>query len=74
MESVAAKAANLGRCELTFGRSLPDEEVLAALDGVTRDEVDALIRTLFAGKPAALAAAGPVGSDSLYAAALAPLR
>ena len=30
--------------------------------------------TLFAGKPAALAAAGPVGSDSLYAAALAPLR
>ena len=74
MESVAAKAANLGRCELTFGRSLPDEEVLAALDGVTRDEVDALIRTLFAGKPAALAAAGPVGPDSLYAAALAPLR
>ena len=51
MESVAAKAANLGRCELTFGRSLPDEEVLAAL-----------------------AAAGPVGPDSLYAAALAPLR
>ena len=41
---------------------------------MTRDEVDALIRTLFAGKPAALAAAGPVGSDSLYAAALAPLR
>lgn len=51
MESVAAKAANLGRCELTFGRSLPDEEVLAALDGVTRDEVDALIRTLFAANP-----------------------
>ena len=41
---------------------------------MTRDEVDALIRTLFAGKPAALAAAGPVGPDSLYAAALAPLR
>lgn len=74
MESVAAKASHLGRCELTFGRELPDAEVLAALDGVTRDEVNALMRTLFSGKPAALAAAGPVGPDSLYTAALAPLR
>ncbi len=73
METVAARAGYAGRNERVFGREISASAVIAALDGVEKREVDALARTLFAGTPVALAVAGPVGAESLYAPYLAPL-
>lgn len=67
-ESVAARTAALGRNELVLGREVTEDEVLAALDGVTRGEVNALAHAVFHGTPCALAAAGPVESRAFYEA------
>ncbi len=73
LETVAARAGYAGRNEMTYGREVPEDEVIAALDGVDRPAVESLAQTLFAGTPVGLAAAGPVEAEEAYAPFLTPL-
>ena len=62
LETVAAHAAREGRSEWVLGRSVPVEEVLAAWEAVTAEDILALARRLFCGATA-LAAVGPAAEE-----------
>ena len=60
LESTSTRMLRLGRNELTLGRHVPVEEVIARVEAVTKDGVDAMARATFAPGQVALAVVGPV--------------
>lgn len=69
LETVAARAAREGRSEHLSARSVSVEEVLAAWERVTAEDILRLARQIFGGVPA-LSAVGPVAEEAVYRAAL----
>jgi predicted Zn-dependent peptidase len=51
--------------ELYFGRPFSLDEIQASIDGVSAEEVDALIARLFGAAPPSLVALGPDGATVL---------
>ncbi|HYK52271.1 MAG TPA: pitrilysin family protein, partial [Candidatus Eremiobacteraceae bacterium] len=60
LESTSTRMLRLGRTELVSGRSVPPSEVVAKIEAVTKDQVDAAARALFAQGRLALTVLGPV--------------
>ena len=48
LESTSSRMQRLGRVELTFGREVPIDEVVAEIDAVTAEDVRSVADTLFA--------------------------
>lgn len=60
LESTSTRMLRLGRTELVSGRSVPPSEVVEKIDAVTKEQVDAAARSLFAQGKLALTVLGPV--------------
>jgi predicted Zn-dependent peptidase len=60
LESSASRMMRLGRNEFTFGRQFATEEIEAAIDAVTIDDVARLARTLLASDQRGLVVLGPL--------------
>ena len=60
LESTSTRMLRLGRTELVVGRAIPPSEVIEKIDAVTKDQVDAIARLLFASGRLALTVLGPV--------------
>ena len=60
LESTSTRMLRLGRTELVAGRSVPPSEVVEKIEAVTKDQVDAAARALFAQGRLALTVLGPV--------------
>jgi len=60
LESTSTRMLRLGRTELVSGRTIPPSEVIAKVDAVTKEQVDAVARTLFAPGRLALTVLGPI--------------
>jgi predicted Zn-dependent peptidase len=58
LESPAARAGQLARQMLLFGRVIPVEELVATIDAITVERVRALAEAIFGGSPPTLAAVG----------------
>ena len=71
LESTQAHMSSLGRGELLVGRVLDEEEIIAAYDAVTREDVRALAEELMDLSQASLSAVGRVGRAEDYRALLA---
>jgi predicted Zn-dependent peptidase len=61
LESPSARAAQLARQILVFGRPLSSAELIARIEAVTVDRVRRLASAIFTGSAPTLAAIGPVG-------------
>ena len=72
LESTAARAEQIARQVLIFGRALPTQEITDAVDSVDRDAVIRISERLRAGRPtvAALGPGGPVPDYGEIASAL----
>ena len=70
LESTQAHMSSLGRGELLMGEVLSPDEIIAAYDAVTREDVRTLARELFRFENASLSAVGRVGSAEGYQALL----
>jgi predicted Zn-dependent peptidase len=68
MESTSTRMIRLGRSELNIGRHVSTAEVTARIDAVTKEEVDAMARRLFAQHKMALTVLGPVDSQRMASA------
>jgi predicted Zn-dependent peptidase len=60
LESTSTRMLRLGRTELVSGRSVPPSEVVEKIEAVTKEQVDAAARSLFAQGRLALTVLGPV--------------
>jgi predicted Zn-dependent peptidase len=60
LESTSTRMLRLGRTELVTGRAVPPSEVIEKIDAVTKEQVDAIARTLFPPGRLALTVLGPV--------------
>jgi len=60
LESTSTRMLRLGRTELAIGRHVPPSEVIAKVDAVTKEEVDAQARRIFAPQRLTLTVLGPV--------------
>ena len=60
LESTSSRMLRLGRTELVAGRTIPPSEVIAKIEAVTKEQVDAAARTLFAPGRTALTVLGPI--------------
>ena len=60
LESTSTRMLRLGRTELVSGRTIPPSEVIAKVEAVTKEQVDAIARTLFAPGRLALTVLGPI--------------
>ena len=70
LESTQAHMSSLGRGELLMGEVLSPDEIIAAYDAVSREDVRTLARELFRFENASLSAVGRVGSAEGYQALL----
>ena len=70
LESTQAHMSSLGRGEMLVGRVLDEEEIIAAYDAVTREDVRALAGELMDLSQASLSAVGRVGKAEEYEALL----
>ena len=70
LESTQAHMSSLGRGALLVGRVLDEEEIIAAYDAVTREDVRALAGELMDLSQASLSAVGRVGQAEEYQALL----
>ena len=70
LESTQAHMSSLGRGELLQGEVLGEEEIIAAYDAITREDVQALAGELFRFENASLSAVGRVGPAEAYQALL----
>ena len=70
LESTQAHMSSLGRGEMLVGRVLDEEEIIAAYDAVTREDVRALAEELMDLSQASLSAVGRVGKAEEYQALL----
>lgn len=68
LESTQARMSSMGRGILLQGRVLTTDEVIAAYDAVTAEDVRALAEELFDFRNASLSAVGRVGDEAHYAA------
>ncbi len=66
LESTQARMANLGRSELITGRVKEIDDIIAAYDAVTRDQVRALAEEIFDFSRASLSAVGQVSLPEEY--------
>jgi predicted Zn-dependent peptidase len=60
LESPAARAGQLARQLLLFGRHIPVEELVAKIDAISAADVRALATRVFTGSAPTVAAVGPV--------------
>ena len=60
LESTSSRMMRLGRNEYAFGRQIATEEIEAAIDAVTADEIIELSSELFAEERVGLCVLGPV--------------
>ena len=60
LESPAARAGQLARQMLLFGRPIPVEEIVARIDDVSVTRVRDLAQRIFTGSPPTIAAIGPI--------------
>jgi predicted Zn-dependent peptidase len=60
LESTSTRMIRLGRSELNIGYYIPTAEVTARIDAVTKEQVDAEARRLFAPQRLALTVLGSV--------------
>jgi predicted Zn-dependent peptidase len=65
LESTSTRMVRLGRTELNLGRAVPAAEVTARIDAVTKEEVEAQARRIFAPERLALTVLGPVDTQSI---------
>lgn len=70
LESTQSRMSHLGRSILLTGAVMSPDEIIAAYDSVTRDDVLELARTLFDPRQAALSAVGRVENEAYYRAFL----
>ena len=70
LESTQSHMSSLGRGEILQGEVLDEDQIIAAYDAVTREDVRELARTLFRFENAALSAVGRVRSQAEYQALL----
>jgi predicted Zn-dependent peptidase len=59
LESPAARAGQIARQILLFGRVIPREELVATINAITVDDVRSLARAIVNGSAPTLAAVGP---------------
>jgi predicted Zn-dependent peptidase len=59
LESTSSRMTRIAKQELYFGQYFSLDEILASIDRVTADEVEALIGELLGGSPLSLVALGP---------------
>ena len=62
--------SSLGRGEILQGEVLDEDQIIAAYDAVTREDVRDLARELFRFENASLSAVGRVGTQAEYQALL----
>ena len=70
LESTQSHMSSLGRGEILQGEVLNEDEIIAAYDAVTCQDVQELARELFRFENAALSAVGRVGTQAEYQALL----
>ena len=70
LESTQSHMSSLGRGEILQGEVLDEDQIIAAYDAVTREDVRALARELFRFENASLSAVGRVGAQAEYQALL----
>jgi predicted Zn-dependent peptidase len=71
LESTSSRMSNLARQELYFGRFYSLDEILASIEAVTREEVQALAKEFFRPEQISAAVLGPVNGFSLERSRLA---
>jgi predicted Zn-dependent peptidase len=64
LESTSSRMTRIAKQELYFGQAFSLDEILAAVDRVTVEEVDGVIATLLGSGPLSLVALGPAGAQS----------
>jgi predicted Zn-dependent peptidase len=69
LEDPSSRMSRLGKAELVYPRLEPVEEILAAINAVTHDDVRE-VATAVLGQPKALAVVGPFDDPGAFAAAL----
>jgi predicted Zn-dependent peptidase len=69
LEDTGSRMSRLGKSELVYGELMPVDEILAAIDAVTSDDVLAVATDLL-DAPLALAAIGPYDDDRALRAAV----
>jgi predicted Zn-dependent peptidase len=60
LESPAARAGQMARQLLLFGRLIPVEELVARVEAITAEDIRDLAQRIFAGSPPTLSTVGPV--------------
>lgn len=70
LESTGSRMTKLARSQLYYGRQLSLDEILARIDGVTADEVQAMAREVLVPERMAMAAIGPFREDGRLATQL----
>jgi len=71
LESTSARMSNLARQQLYFGRFYTMDEILASIQSVTREEVQALARQFFLPEQIAVTVLGPLNGFELDRSRLA---
>lgn len=66
LESTQARMSHLGRSALLSGRVMSADEIIAAYDAVTREDVLSLARSVFDPRQASLSAVGRVQNEEYY--------
>ncbi len=66
LESTQSRMSHLGRSSLLAGKVLTPDEIIAAYDAVTREDVLAMARTIFDFDRASVSAVGRVESEEYY--------
>lgn len=66
LEATQSRMSHLGRSALLSGRVMSPDEIIAAYDAVTREDVLTLARTVFDPRQASLSAVGRVQSQDYY--------
>jgi predicted Zn-dependent peptidase len=69
LEDPSSRMSRLGKSELVYPRLEPVDEILAAIDGVTHDDVREVAASVLA-QPKALAVVGPFDDADAFAASL----
>ena len=64
-ENMEARMNRLARNELTFGRDVAIEEVVAGIEAVTPEDLQCLAKRLFEGEQLSIAAIGPVEEEMI---------
>ena len=66
LETVASQASYIGRNELLEGRAIPPEEAIAALEKLTKEDIEALAADLLGDPRRALSVAGEIHAPAFY--------